>query len=221
MVERQQILLRSDDSAGCSSDRPTVQSQETTMPEISRVGVLGCGLMGGGIAQAAAAAGFPTVVRDLEPALLAGATAPFGSRSTSWCEKGKLEAAARDGALARLHLHHRPGRARGLRPDRVEAVTEDLTLKNELWRALDPALPAGHDLRLQHLEPLDRRHGGRHRPAGPVRRPAFLQPRAPHAAGRGGAGREHVARDVRARDGLRPARWARSRSRRATAQASW
>ena len=41
------------------------------MPEISRVGVLGCGLMGSGIAQAAATAGFPTVGPRRRAGLLA------------------------------------------------------------------------------------------------------------------------------------------------------
>ena len=40
------------------------------MPEITSVGVLGCGLMGSGIAQTAAAAGFRTTVRDVSEALL-------------------------------------------------------------------------------------------------------------------------------------------------------
>ena len=38
---------------------------------ISRVGVLGCGLMGSGIAQAATTAGLATTVRDVEDGLLA------------------------------------------------------------------------------------------------------------------------------------------------------
>ena len=40
------------------------------MSEIKRVGVLGCGLMGSGIAQVAAAAGYDTVVRDVSKELL-------------------------------------------------------------------------------------------------------------------------------------------------------
>ena len=40
------------------------------MSEIATVGVLGCGLMGSGIAQTAAAAGFPTVVREVSDALI-------------------------------------------------------------------------------------------------------------------------------------------------------
>ena len=39
---------------------------------IKTVGVLGCGLMGAGIAQVCAAAGYKTIVRDLRAALAAG-----------------------------------------------------------------------------------------------------------------------------------------------------
>ena len=41
------------------------------MAEIKKVGVLGCGLMGSGIAQVAAAAGYTTVVRDVSDAVMA------------------------------------------------------------------------------------------------------------------------------------------------------
>jgi 3-hydroxybutyryl-CoA dehydrogenase len=40
------------------------------MKKINRVGVLGCGLMGSGIAQVAAQAGYPTVVREVEQKFL-------------------------------------------------------------------------------------------------------------------------------------------------------
>jgi 3-hydroxybutyryl-CoA dehydrogenase len=41
------------------------------MAEIKKVGVLGCGLMGSGIAQVAAAAGYTTIVRDVSDAAMA------------------------------------------------------------------------------------------------------------------------------------------------------
>ena len=40
------------------------------MADVKRVGVLGCGLMGSGIAQVAAAAGYETIVRDVSKELL-------------------------------------------------------------------------------------------------------------------------------------------------------
>lgn len=111
------------------------------MTDISRVGVLGCGLMGSGIAQAAAAAGFPTVVRDVEAGLLARGQAAIGKSLAKLVEKGKLDAAARDAALGRLTFTTDLADLAGCDLI-VEAVTEDLELKSELWRALAASCPA-------------------------------------------------------------------------------
>lgn len=110
------------------------------MPEISRVGVLGCGQMGSGIAQVAATAGFPTVVRDVEEGLLAKSERAIQKSLDKLVEKEKLDPAARLGALERLtytvHLADLAGCDLI-----VEAVPESLDLKNELWRALDAICP--------------------------------------------------------------------------------
>jgi 3-hydroxybutyryl-CoA dehydrogenase len=69
---------------------------------IRKVGVLGCGLMGAGIAEVSAKAGFDVVVREVDtPSLEKGLGRIRGSLARA-VEKGKLEAAARDAALARL-----------------------------------------------------------------------------------------------------------------------
>ena len=111
------------------------------MTEISRVGVLGCGLMGSGIAQTAAAAGFPTVVRDVEAGLLAKGQETIRKSLDRLVEKARLEPAARAGALERLTFTTDLDDLAGCDLV-VEAVTEDLALKRELWRALDAACPA-------------------------------------------------------------------------------
>jgi 3-hydroxybutyryl-CoA dehydrogenase len=112
------------------------------MPEITRVGVLGCGQMGSGIAQVAAMAGMQTIVRDVEAGMLAKGQSAIRKSLDKLVEKGKLGPAARDGALGRLtfttHLADL-----GACDIVVEAVTEDLRLKTELWQALDVAAPAG------------------------------------------------------------------------------
>ena len=106
------------------------------MSGIKRVGVLGCGLMGSGIAQAAAVAGFPTVARDVAQPLLEKGRAGIKKSLGRLVDKGKLTAEARDGALAKLSFEL--GLAALADCDIViEAVTEDLELKNELWRELD------------------------------------------------------------------------------------
>ena len=111
------------------------------MPDISRVGVLGCGLMGSGIAQAAATAGIPTIVRDVEQGLLARGEAAIVKSLGKLVEKSKLDAAVRDAALRHLEFTTRLDDLAGCDLI-IEAVTEDLALKTELWRALDPLSPA-------------------------------------------------------------------------------
>ena len=109
---------------------------------ISRVGVLGCGLMGSGIAQAATTAGLATTVRDVEDGLLARGEEAILKSLGKLVEKGKLEAAARQGALDRLTFTTDLDDLAGS-DIVIEAVTEDLQIKNKLWRALDRLCPAG------------------------------------------------------------------------------
>ncbi len=111
------------------------------MTEISKVGVLGCGLMGSGIAQAAAAAGFDTVVRDVSQPLLERGRAGVLKSLNRSVERGKTTSAERDAALGRLHFMTELS-ALGDRDIVIEAVTEELELKNGLWRELDRLCPA-------------------------------------------------------------------------------
>jgi 3-hydroxybutyryl-CoA dehydrogenase len=110
------------------------------LSEIASVGVLGCGLMGSGIAQAAATAGLPTRVRDLDQGVLAQGEEAIVKSLGKLVERSKLDAAARDAALRRLSFTTRLEDL--ARCDLIiEAVTEDLALKTELWRALDRLVP--------------------------------------------------------------------------------
>ncbi|HEV2751924.1 MAG TPA: 3-hydroxybutyryl-CoA dehydrogenase [Gemmatimonadales bacterium] len=106
------------------------------MTDIKRVGVLGCGLMGSGIAQVAAMAGYDTTVRDVSQAIWDKARGGIEKSLTKFVEKGKLAAPDRDAALKRLHFTTNTA---DLKPCDVviEAVTEDLDLKNGLWKELD------------------------------------------------------------------------------------
>ena len=111
------------------------------MPEITRVGVLGCGQMGSGIAQVAATAGFPTIVRDVDAGMLAKGQGAIRKSLDKLVEKGRIDSAARDAALEHLTFTTRLGDLDGCDLI-IEAVTEDLQLKTELWRALDASAPA-------------------------------------------------------------------------------
>jgi 3-hydroxybutyryl-CoA dehydrogenase len=106
------------------------------MSEITTVGVLGCGLMGSGIAQTAAAAGFTTVVREVNDDLLAKGRGAVTASLARLVEKGKLDAAARDATLAHLRFTTRVADLKGADVV-IEAVTEDLETKNALWKELD------------------------------------------------------------------------------------
>jgi len=106
------------------------------MTDIKRVGVLGCGLMGSGIAQTAAMAGYDTTVRDVSQTIWDKARGGIEKSLAKFVEKGKLTAPDRDATLKRLHFTTNTA---DLKPCDIviEAVTEDLDLKNGLWKELD------------------------------------------------------------------------------------
>jgi len=112
------------------------------MGDIQRVGVLGCGLMGSGIAQVAAAAGFETFVRDVAPPILEKGKAAIDKSLARLVEKGKLPAADRDATLQRLTFTTVVADLKTC-DIVIEAVTEDLELKNALWKELDGLCGAG------------------------------------------------------------------------------
>jgi 3-hydroxybutyryl-CoA dehydrogenase len=69
---------------------------------IKTVGVLGCGLMGAGIAQVSAAAGYKTIVREVEDAFLKKGMGRIEKFLAGGVEKGKLTADEKDRTLANL-----------------------------------------------------------------------------------------------------------------------
>jgi len=106
------------------------------MSEIERVGVLGCGLMGSGIAQVAASAGYETIVRDVSKEFLDRGRAGIEKSLAKFVEKGKLDAGARDGTLKRLTFTTTVADLKSVDVV-IEAITEDLALKNALFKELD------------------------------------------------------------------------------------
>jgi 3-hydroxybutyryl-CoA dehydrogenase len=106
------------------------------MTEIRTVAVLGCGLMGSGIAEVAAKAGYRTRVREVNDELAQRGHATISKSLGRAVEKGKLEAGARDEILGRIGMTT----ALDELADAdivIEAVTEDIALKNEMFRTLD------------------------------------------------------------------------------------
>ncbi|HEV8122242.1 MAG TPA: 3-hydroxyacyl-CoA dehydrogenase NAD-binding domain-containing protein, partial [Candidatus Polarisedimenticolia bacterium] len=70
--------------------------------EIRRVGVIGCGLMGSGIAQVSAQAGLPTVVLEATPALLDAGLGRVRKFLDGGVAKGKISGSDRDATIGRL-----------------------------------------------------------------------------------------------------------------------
>ena len=111
------------------------------MTTVNSVSVVGAGLMGSGIAQTAATAGLPTIVRDVSDAAIGKGRASIEQSLAKFVEKGKLTAAQRDSALGKLEFTTDLGRVAG--SDLIiEAVFENLDVKNGLWKELDGLAPA-------------------------------------------------------------------------------
>lgn len=106
------------------------------MAEIKKVGVLGCGLMGSGIAQVAAQAGYDTVVREVEQKFLDKGIGGIEKSLGKFVEKGKLAAADRDACLGRLKGTTKLDDLADC-DIVIEAIIENAELKKETYAALD------------------------------------------------------------------------------------
>ncbi len=106
------------------------------MAEIRRVAVLGCGLMGSGIAEVSAKAGYETVVREVSDEVCERGRAAIARSLGRAVERGKLEPAVRDEVLGRIRMTTRLEDVADA--DLViEAVVEDLEVKNAMLSELD------------------------------------------------------------------------------------
>ena len=110
------------------------------MAEIKTVAVLGCGLMGSGIAEISAKAGYQTWVREITAELALKGKASIEKSLARAVEKGKLPAEDRDATLARIRTATELDDLKDA-DIIIEAVTEDLDLKNEMFRTLDRVCP--------------------------------------------------------------------------------
>jgi 3-hydroxybutyryl-CoA dehydrogenase len=108
----------------------------TAIDQSRTVAVVGTGTMGQGIAQVALAAGHPVRLYDAVPGRAGEAADAIGVRLDRLVEKGRMNAAERDAARARLH----PAANLAELADAalvVEAVLEQLAVKQELFTALE------------------------------------------------------------------------------------
>src|SRR5262245_21405117 len=106
--------------------------------EIRKVGVVGCGLMGSGIAQVAAEAGYPVVVRVVSDELLKKGLGRIESFLKKGVEKGKVTPDRMQEVMGRLKGTTDLA-ALASCDIVIEAVIENLDLKCEVYQALDKA----------------------------------------------------------------------------------
>jgi len=106
------------------------------MSGISKVGVIGAGTMGNGIAQACAVVGIDVVMVDVAEAAVARGVAAIGGSLDRLVKKDKLTAEARTAALARVSgtTDYAALAGAGLV---IEAATENLDLKLRILRQID------------------------------------------------------------------------------------
>jgi 3-hydroxybutyryl-CoA dehydrogenase len=107
---------------------------------IKSVGVIGCGLMGGGIAQVSAQAGFSTIVIEANQTLLDRGLTGIKGTLDGLVAKGRIDQKARDDSLGRLRGSTRLEELKACDLV-VEAITENQPLKNETFAKLDAICP--------------------------------------------------------------------------------
>ncbi len=111
-------------------------SEGTSVSEIRRVGVIGCGLMGSGIAEVCARSGLDVKVTEASADALAAGKARIEKSLDRGVRNGKLSAQEREAAFGRIHF----GTDIGELADRqftVEAVAENEQIKTDVFTALD------------------------------------------------------------------------------------
>jgi 3-hydroxybutyryl-CoA dehydrogenase len=107
--------------------------------QISKVGVVGLGLMGHGIAQVSAQAGYDVVAREVDEGALEKGRGKIEKQLARAVDKGRMEQADADALLGRIQgtLDYNDLRDCDLV---IEAITEDLDAKLEMWREVDGIL---------------------------------------------------------------------------------
>jgi 3-hydroxybutyryl-CoA dehydrogenase len=107
---------------------------------IEKVGVVGCGLMGSGIAQVAASAGFQVTVKEVSPQLVEKGLQSIDKNLQRLVDKGTLPQAERDKVRGRLRGTTNLEDLKDC-DIVIEAIIEQLPAKRELWGALDKICP--------------------------------------------------------------------------------
>ena len=113
--------------------------------DVKRIGVVGAGTMGRGIAQVCATSGFDVVMCDIGPDAVSAGLAAIGKQLAREVQKERMSVADQDAALARIETATGTEAMAGVDAC-IEAATENPEVKLELFRALESA--CGEDVLL-------------------------------------------------------------------------
>ncbi len=108
--------------------------------DIKKIGVIGAGVMGSGIAQLGAQSGFNVVVQDTSDAILSRAMKSIEKNLDRLTEKGKLDKEAKKDVIGRLISTTDISEMKGVAVV-IEAVPEDIELKSKVISVLDEITP--------------------------------------------------------------------------------
>src|SRR5918993_2599763 len=123
-------------------DRPCYRSVASGSMTITRVGIVGSGIMGSGIAEVAAKAGVDVVLRSRQQATADAMLAGLEKSLAKQVERGKLEEAAAKEIAARVSATD-DLQALADCDLVLESVVEDLEVKKALFKELDGIVKAG------------------------------------------------------------------------------
>ena len=155
-------------SRGSKSGRGCLRSRDFTvlfsdffekaLMEIKKVGILGCGLMGSGIAQVAAMAGFDTTVLEVEQKYLdkgfAGIEKSLSKFAERPPEKGGITAQQKKEIQARLKGTTKAADLADC-DIVIEAIIENVPTKKEMYGALDGVVKKDSDFCVEHFVDFD------------------------------------------------------------------
>ena len=127
------------------------------------VGVIGAGQMGAGIAQVSAQAGYRVLLADVSRDRAEAGKAGIGKQLERLVAKEKIDAAARDAALALIEPVDGPATMGGCRLV-IEAATEREKIKRRIFADVGAVARGGRDPRQQHLLHPDHPGSRRRRP---------------------------------------------------------
>lgn len=105
--------------------------------EIKKIGVLGAGIMGAGIAQVSARAGFEVIIRDMEDRFVENGLTTIKSNLGRAVSKGKLDPAEADAVLNRITGTTDLAQAAGEADLVIEAIIEVMDIKKQVFQDLD------------------------------------------------------------------------------------